>query len=334
MPKVSVIIPTYNRADMLLRSIGSVLNQTYTDYELFIVDDCSTDDTEGVIRNMGDSRIQYIRLPANNGSSAIPRNTALVRATGEYVAFLDSDDEWMPLFLEKLVEKMDNSPDDVGIVYCGAIAHQNSYMEFEHPKCRGDLFQMFMEHKKIPSINACLVRRRCFDKAGLFDPGMSYIHWDMWIRLSRYYKFDYINDFLAVYYDHDMQYTKKDEYLRHEAVESIISKYLDYYDSHPKIKRIAAYSMGRCYWREGDIVKCIKYTLPSLLLDRHDWKDYVSFMLIFSPRLYNLTLKIYLTIYASYKKAKGTKQSEGEIEAENAIRDYCIWRDSDEWKKF
>ncbi|HKK53946.1 MAG TPA: glycosyltransferase family A protein [Patescibacteria group bacterium] len=101
-PKISVIIPTYNRANFLPRAIKSVLNQTFKDFELIIVDDGSTDNTKEVINNYlkNDDRIKYI-YQQNSGGPPKPKNTGIKIAKGEYIAFLDSDDEWFKDKLKK-----------------------------------------------------------------------------------------------------------------------------------------------------------------------------------------------------------------------------------------
>ena len=114
-PKVSVIIATYNRAALLPRAVNSVLAQTYTDFELIIVDDRSSDDTQEVIRTFTDPRIRVIRHEANRGAAAA-RNTGISEARGEYIAFLDDDDECMPNRLADQVSVLDANP-DVGMVY-------------------------------------------------------------------------------------------------------------------------------------------------------------------------------------------------------------------------
>ncbi len=109
MPLVSVIIPTYNRKDIILKSINSVLNQTFTDYELIIVDDGSTDNTLELINNI-DPRIKII-TQKNSGVSAA-RNSGVRASQCKYIAFLDSDDEWVPLYLESCISFLENHPDD------------------------------------------------------------------------------------------------------------------------------------------------------------------------------------------------------------------------------
>ena len=115
-PKVSVVIPTYNRADLLPRAVNSVLYQTFTDYEIIIVDDCSSDNTQGVISTFTDPRIRSVRHNRNKGQSATI-NTGIANAHGEYLAFLDDDDEWLPAKLEGQVSILDSSPHNIGLVY-------------------------------------------------------------------------------------------------------------------------------------------------------------------------------------------------------------------------
>ena len=115
-PKVSVVITTYNRAALLPRAVRSVLAQTYEDYELIIVDDCSTDDTPEVIRTFEDSRIHAVRHADNMGQSAAV-NTGIRLTRGEYIAFLDDDDEWVDQKLLRQVGTLDASDPRVGLVY-------------------------------------------------------------------------------------------------------------------------------------------------------------------------------------------------------------------------
>ena len=111
MAAVSVIITTYNRAHLVGKAIKSVLNQTFQDFELIVVDDGSTDNTEEVINSFNDTRIRYIRHKINKGGNAA-RNTGLRNSKGEYIAFLDSDDEWLPEKLERQLEVFKKSQDE------------------------------------------------------------------------------------------------------------------------------------------------------------------------------------------------------------------------------
>ncbi|WP_144799993.1 glycosyltransferase family 2 protein [Halorubrum depositum] len=118
MPTVSVIIPTYNRADVLPRSIDSALDQTLEDVEVVVVDDASDDDTASVVNEYDDSRLTYLEHETNRGGSAA-RNTGIEAATGDYIALLDSDDVWAPTKLEQQVETLERRSDEWVAAYCG-----------------------------------------------------------------------------------------------------------------------------------------------------------------------------------------------------------------------
>ena len=116
-PSVSVIIPTYKRAHLVTRAIDSVLNQTFSDVEVIVVDDGSPDNTEEVVRGVVDGRVRYIRHEVNRGLAAAGRNTGIAMARGYYIAFLDDDDEWRADKLEKQLEAIKS----YDAVLCGAL---------------------------------------------------------------------------------------------------------------------------------------------------------------------------------------------------------------------
>lgn len=118
-PTVSVIVPTYNRAHSLPRTVESVLSQTLEDFELIIVDDASADNTAEVVASYDDDRIRFFEHEENQGASAA-RNTGIEHAEGEYMAFLDSDDVWLPTKLEKQVLTLEMRSDDWVAAYCKA----------------------------------------------------------------------------------------------------------------------------------------------------------------------------------------------------------------------
>ncbi|MFH0806293.1 MAG: glycosyltransferase [Candidatus Brennerbacteria bacterium] len=134
MPKVSVIIPAYNREKLLPRAILSVLSQTYKDFELIIVDDYSTDKTREVIKKFEekDTRVRPVFLKDNSGGPAYPKNAGLPFAKGEYIAYLDSDDQWLPEKLERQMKLFEIVKDEnIGLVSC------NSYEINERGPAKG-----------------------------------------------------------------------------------------------------------------------------------------------------------------------------------------------------
>ncbi len=114
-PKVSVILPVYNRSGSLEDSMRSVLNQSFRDLELIVVDDASTEDIKTIVEGVGDTRVRYIRQPDNGGAS-VARNAGLAAAQGTLIAFQDSDDLWLPGKLAKQIDMLENAPADVGVV--------------------------------------------------------------------------------------------------------------------------------------------------------------------------------------------------------------------------
>jgi glycosyltransferase involved in cell wall biosynthesis len=113
VPRVTVIIPTFNWSSVLPYSIGSVLRQTYADFELIVVGDGCTDDSEQVVRSFDDPRIQWFNLPENSRHQSGPNNAGLARAQGEYIAYLGHDDIWLSHHLEAMIERLDRENADL-----------------------------------------------------------------------------------------------------------------------------------------------------------------------------------------------------------------------------
>lgn len=200
-PSVSVVLPTYNRADSLHDSIRSVLSQTFADFELIVVDDASTDETEAVVAEIDDSRIRYIKHENNRGVSAA-RNTGIHRARGNVVAFQDSDDEWLPEKLRKQMDVFSDAPAEVGVVYTGMRRTVNGderyipYPGVTHKE--GDIQRSIVKQNFI-STQMAAVRRECFDKVGTFDEELpALVDWDLWIRISEHYHFRLVDEPLVI----------------------------------------------------------------------------------------------------------------------------------------
>lgn len=206
MSIVSVILPTYNRAATLKRSAESVLEQTYKDLELIVVDDASNDDTENVIRGFNDPRVQYIKLEENIGAAAA-RNRGIKAARGDFVAFQDSDDVWGHDKLAKQMDEFEQSDVRTGVVYsgiCRITDGKRTYVPRGAGKREGDIHEMLLSANFV-ALPAAVVRKECFEKAGLFDESLPCLQdWELWIRISEYYRFKYIKESLVdAYYSAD-----------------------------------------------------------------------------------------------------------------------------------
>lgn len=173
-PRVSVVIPTRNRAEWLPRAVGSVLAQTWTDFELLIVDDHSTDETPAVIARFADARIRSFRHEHNFGQSKA-LNTGIEHARGEYVAFLDDDDEWLPAKLAAQVALLDAAPPRVGLVYCWYEKVDEASRErigTTQLTLRGDIFEHMLALHVPAATCSWLVRRSTALSIGGFDEGL------------------------------------------------------------------------------------------------------------------------------------------------------------------
>lgn len=166
---VSVIIPTHNRADLVVRSIRSVLAQTYRNLECIVVDDASTDSTPDAVQAIQDPRLIYLRHEQSKHASAT-RNTGIAAATGEYIAFLDDDDEWLPEKLEKQVALLRTLPAKVGMVYCWMDYYDNeTFVSTRRPTLRGSIFDQVLDEQRIGNCSTLLVRRAVIATVRGFD---------------------------------------------------------------------------------------------------------------------------------------------------------------------
>ena len=205
MPLVSVIIPTHNRARFLAGAVKSVLEQSYQDFEIIVVDDCSSDHTAAMMESLGRPEIRYLRHDRQLGGAAA-RNTGIHHSTGEYVAFLDDDDEWYPEKLGRQMSMMLASPADVGGIYTGyfIVDRSNGQMRSQMvPTERGELYESLLAGNCIGSTSSMLLRRNCFETVGVFDERLpSFQDYDLWLRIARKYHFDCIRQPLLKYFVH------------------------------------------------------------------------------------------------------------------------------------
>ena len=200
MKKVSVIIPTYNRAKTLLRSVDSVLHQTYSNLEVIIVDDGSRDETAKIVKSIQDTRIVYIKCENNQGASAA-RNIGVEHASGEMVAFQDSDDVWKSDKLEKQMKYLEEHL-EFSMVYCPFRRHKCG-ISFVVPNdmklegdLEGDIFHWLLLRNTIGT-PTMVMYKQCFVDIGGFDTALRSLEdWEMVIRFAEKYQIGYLNEVL------------------------------------------------------------------------------------------------------------------------------------------
>lgn len=166
MPLVSVIIPTYNRSNVLKKTIESVIAQTFTDFELIVVSNGSTDDTPQVVNSFQDARIRFVEQE-NSGGPSSPRNHGARIANGKYLAFTDNDDPWLPIKLAEQVQVMEANP-DVGLCYGNSIRFDEQgewYVEHEN----GPTNINKLLYKSTIAVSSVMVRKDLFDRIGGYD---------------------------------------------------------------------------------------------------------------------------------------------------------------------
>jgi teichuronic acid biosynthesis glycosyltransferase TuaG len=186
-PKVSIVIPTYNHADYLCKALESVINQTYTDWEAIVVNNYSEDNTEEIVQSFNDERIQLVNFH-NNGIIASSRNHALQLAKGEFIAFLDSDDEWFPEKLENCISLMDGKLENA-VCHAERWLGVNGYKRdvLYGPESRATYRSLLFKGNTI-STSAVVVRRSVLEDVGLFSEQPEMVtaeDYDLWIRIVK-----------------------------------------------------------------------------------------------------------------------------------------------------
>lgn len=212
MPQVSIIVPSYNRAEFIPATLDSILAQSFKDFELIFVDDGSTDNTETILSKYTaqDPRIKYIKQA--NSERAIARTHGLQKAQGQYLALVDSDDIWYANKLEKQIEVLEAKPE---IVFCYAAVNRIN-LDGKRVKTAPRQHQGFSDYiylnllirNFIPSVTP-IFRREVFDKVGAQNTEfIPYEDWDFWLRMSLEGKFFHIKEPLGDYRLHPGQSVK------------------------------------------------------------------------------------------------------------------------------
>lgn len=266
-PKVSAIITTYNRPDLVKRAIESVLNQTYDNIECIVIDDCSSKGkTRNIIKSYEDNRLRYIRHDSNRGLSAA-RNTGIDVATGRYVAFLDDDDRWAKEKLSKQVKIFENLTEEYAIVYCWMNYRRQSNEEIVRrydPSHQGYIFSESLDGQPIGSRSTLLVRKN-IAKQVEFDTKLSRgIDGDFIRRVCQKYKVEFVPEVLVEYYiEHGSdRITSEDEQGIRNAIhgkQTKLRKFSEELNQYPKRKAMIYSNLARRYGQVGEYNNSLRY---------------------------------------------------------------------------
>jgi len=284
MALISVIIPTYNRANLISRAITSVINQTFNDYEIIVVDDNSTDNTEELVKTKFKNKVIYFKHDINLGPAAA-RNTGIKNSTGEYIAFLDSDDEWLPTKLEKQLNAFLNLSPDYGLIYVRSLIDRNGklvpYLPFEWlPKKEGDLFESLLRLNFIDT-PAVMIKRTVFEEVGYFDETLKCVEdYELFLRISSKFLIKHVDEFLLISHLYDDGINMRSIELHASVLDEIIQRYIGYYDSHQQLYSDRLMIIGDLYYKSGNKTDAIKYFKEGLKKNRLNIK--CTLLLVFA----------------------------------------------------
>lgn len=254
-PKVSVVIATYNMAQYIGQAIESVLNQTYRNLDVHVVDDGSTDETREVVAALRarDSRVHY-HWQANAGQTKA-KNFGIRMSSGCFVAFCDADDSWTPHKLAVQMPRFDS--DRVGVVYSrraqmsadGVVLEERQSEDEDGRFYSGSITAQLFKHNFI-TFGTAVVRRRCLDEVGLFNERYRMgIDWDLWLRLSTQYEFAFVDEVTYIYRVWPGQMSKNWR-ARYEHAFKIMD---DFLEENPRLlsSKAVKEAYAHCFARRG-----------------------------------------------------------------------------------
>ena len=285
MPEVSVIVPAYNAGRYVRAAIESVLAQTRRDLEVLVVDDGSKDDTAAVVARFAPP-VRLLRQ-VNAGVSEA-RNHGLRIASGRYVAFLDADDLWAPLKLDRQVTALNESPKRA--CYTAFLKSDENLRKLQivrSPPTGHLVSDLLLRGNVIGTPSSILCDRRLFESTGLFDSTLSQCaDWDMWVRLGTLTDFQYLDEPLVTYRQHDTNMSRNPALLERDSLR-VLEKAFGLPGLPEQVRRRRRRAFGRNYMvlagtyfvagRSSDFARC---ALRSLMLDPRQ----VSYLLTFPIR--------------------------------------------------
>lgn len=290
-PIVSVIIPTHNRSHYITDALESVLEQTYGNIEIIVVDDGSTDGTEKALEPYQD-RILY--LQQNNEGAASARNFGIRKASGHYIAFLDSDDLYLPKKIERQVDALKNN-EHLGFVFCNSLFCYEDGVEIpmlEDEAPSGYIFPKLFMHNFI-STNTILIKRECLEKVGTFKDMVHAEDYDLWLRLARIYDGIYLDEILAKTKFHSSNISASNSWFHNqEATLSVLLSTIDLYPTatneigkpavreriYPFLKKFSYH-----YFDTLDLPTSRSYYKLAIKYSPQDWRNYGYYLATLLP---------------------------------------------------
>jgi len=251
-PKISVIIPTYNRAQVLSRAIQSVLKQTFNDFELIIVDDGSSDNTDEIVKEYikKDNRIKYIKHDVNKGGNKA-RNTGINNSLGDYITFLDSDDEYLPNNLEERYKIRQKISNDYGVIYNQNLKKTNIGKKIIPKKAikknESIIKYLFINQGELQT-NTLFINKEVLIKNNIyFDENLKrHQDWDFTIRLQDVTNFYFLNKCLSIW-NAEGENNRVSKQKNYSASFQLIEKFKDKFEKEKDVLANFYYFLGIRY---------------------------------------------------------------------------------------
>jgi len=266
-PCISVVIPTYNRVDLLSRAIRSVLAQTEQDFEIIVVDDASTTDPAGVIDEFKEGRIRLIRHAQSKGGGAA-RNTGIRNALGGYVAFLDDDDEWLKTKLETQLRMFTRYP-DVGMSYTGFfIVDQSTGLtnQIVRPKPLIMLRNHLLKQNVVGTTSTIMVKKACLGGSVMFDENLgSCQDWDFYLKIAKVCPVQCVSEPLVFHYFHENRITRNSAAVI-QGHTTVFSRITNETNVSKALVSYHHFKLGRIYLQFGDSKSARRELLESINL--------------------------------------------------------------------
>ncbi|MEX2514714.1 MAG: glycosyltransferase family 2 protein [Candidatus Paceibacterota bacterium] len=267
--KVSVIIPAYNSARFIEATINSVLSQSYDNIEIIVVDDGSTDRTRYVVEGIQkkDKRVKYF-FQQNSGGPASPKNTGFKQSTGEYIAYLDHDDEWLPNKLEKQLALFNDTQSNLGLISCSAYIYEGKKMTRIHRLSKKDNSLQGLLVDSLSyffSNSSMLIPRHVVEDVGDRDENLSVLEdLDIVLRiLEEGYKIDFISEPLIKYNLGDSNLSKDFNRVAQDY-KIFMGKYRNLFKKYPKAYSVRLESLATAQVLSGNLKKAKKNLIKSI----------------------------------------------------------------------
>ena len=304
MPAVSVIIPTYNRADILPRAINSILSQTYDDLEIIIIDDGSSEDIQSVLESIKSGKLKLIKHTENRGIAAA-RNTGIRASDSKYIALLDNDDEWLPEKLEMQIKLMETEPAETAISDTGfinIIKNKSYYIPgFEQRNKNSNIYRSIIsKHFILPS--TILLRRECFLSTGIFDENIPvFDDWDYFFRILNKYRIKSINEPLIRRYHHTDNVSSKVDIVLNGYTRLVEKHYTEISEDRPLLS-ICYLKLGQMSCFQGEAEKGREYLLKSIRINRLELRSYIAYLLsLLGKRFYRGSTMLYRAVAKTFE---------------------------------